>query len=381
MNKPFYSGLKLGILGGGQLGRMLIQSCVDLNVHTLVLDPDPEAPCKGISHEFINGSFKDAETVFKFGCKADVITIEIEHVNVDALEKLQEEGKIVYPQPHVIRIVQDKGLQKQFFKENDIPSSDFVLIDDRHNIAEHKSFLPAFQKVRTSGYDGRGVKAINTENDIETALEGPALLEKKVDFLKEISVIVARGVNGEISVFPAVDMILHPEKNLLSYLAAPAELSNELTEKANEVAKKVAEKLEIVGILAVEMFITKDGEVLVNEIAPRPHNSGHHTIEANYTSQYEQHLRAILGLPLGPAEAIVPAAMINLLGEEGYEGEAFYEGIEKALKIPGVHIHLYGKTQTKPYRKMGHVTVIGKELSEVHKKANQVLQILKVKAF
>lgn len=381
MNKPFYSGLKLGILGGGQLGRMLIQSCVDLNVHTLVLDPDPDAPCKGISHEFTNGSFKDAETVFKFGCKADVITIEIEHVNVDALEKLQEEGKIVYPQPHVIRIVQDKGLQKQFFKKNNIPSSDFVLIDDRHNIAEHKSFLPAFQKVRTAGYDGRGVKAINSENDIESALEGPALLEKKVDFLKEISVIVARGVNGDISVFPAVDMILHPEKNLLSYLAAPAELSEELTEKANEVARMVAEKLEIIGILAVEMFITKDGEVLVNEIAPRPHNSGHHTIEANYTSQYEQHLRAILGLPLGPAEAIVPAAMINLLGEEGYEGEAFYEGIEKALKIPGVHIHLYGKTQTKPFRKMGHVTVIGKEISEVHQKANQVLQILKVKAF
>ncbi|RYD80482.1 MAG: 5-(carboxyamino)imidazole ribonucleotide synthase [Sphingobacteriales bacterium] len=378
MQKPFYKDFKLGILGGGQLGRMLVQPCVKYNILTHVLDEDANAPCKGVCTSFTQGSFKDYQTVLDFAKNTDLITIEIEHVNVDALEELEKQGKPVYPQSHIIRMVQDKGLQKQFYKENNIPTSEFILLESEAEIELHKDFLPAFQKSRTAGYDGRGVKGIFSENDICDALKGPCLLEKKVDYEKEISIIIARNTQGEIAIYPAVEQVFHPEKNLLQYLQSPADISSKVAEKANEIARHIMESLKMVGLLAVEMFVTKTSEVLVNEIAPRPHNSGHHTIEANLTSQYEQHLRAITGMPLGATDAIQPSVLINLLGEEGYEGEAIYEGVEKCLGLPGVYIHLYGKTFTKPFRKMGHVTVVGKTWEEVKKKAEIVEKSLKI---
>ncbi len=376
----FYNGKKAGILGGGQLGRMLIQAGIDLNIHMSVLDPDANAPSKPFCNHFVNGSFKDHDTVMDFGKDLDVLTIEIEHVNVEALQKLASQGKDVFPQPEIIRIVQDKGLQKQFYRDNNIPTSDFVLINDASELKDHESLFPVFQKVRTSGYDGRGVQAINTINDVDKALEGPSVLEKKVNYAKEISVIVARGKNGETSVFPPVDMILHPEKNLLSYLASPAELDPVVERNAQYLAREIAGKLGLIGILAVEMFLLPGGELLVNEIAPRPHNSGHQTIEGNITSQYAQLWRAILGLPLGDTDTIRPSAMINLLGEDGYSGDVFYEGIEEAMTISGVYVHLYGKLTTKPFRKMGHITVVGNSLAEVHEKAKRVEALVKVKS-
>jgi 5-(carboxyamino)imidazole ribonucleotide synthase len=378
MADSFYKGCTLGILGGGQLGRMLIQSCINYNVKTIVLDPDPEASCKGICDEFFTGSFKDYNDVLEFGMRADIITIEIEHVNTDALEELVKRGKTVYPEPRVIKLVQDKGLQKQFYKKNHIPTSDFVLIDHEDELPNHVEFLPAFQKVRTLGYDGRGVKGIFVPEDFNEALSGPSLLEKKVDFDKEIAVIVARSSTGETSVYPVVELVFHPDHNLLDYLASPAAISESVAEKAKNIALDVITKLDMTGILAVEMFLTPDEEVIVNEIAPRPHNSGHHTIEANVTSQYEQHLRAIMGLPLGATESILPCMMVNLLGEPGYEGEAVYEGLDEVLKIRGVYLHLYGKAQTRPFRKMGHITITGSDWSSVHSKTKRVVDTLKI---
>jgi len=376
--KSFYKGFTLGILGGGQLGRMLIQPCINYNVKTAVLDPDIEAPCYGVCTEFHHGSFKDYDTVMRFGNKVDMLTIEIEHVNVDALEALEKQGKTIYPQPSVIRLVQDKGLQKQFYKDNHIPTSDFVLLDHSDELQNHVHFLPAFQKTRTSGYDGRGVKGIFVPEDFSEALEGPTLLEKKVDYDKEIAVIVARSATGETLAYPVVELVFHPEKNLLNYLASPAAVSDTVADKAKAIAIDIIHKLKMVGVLAVEMFVTPDGQVIVNEIAPRPHNSGHQTIEANITSQYEQHLRAILGLPLGATDTLYPSVMINLLGEPGYEGEAIYEGLDEALKIRGVYIHLYGKQMTKPYRKMGHATITGKDWHSVHDKTKRVQDVLKI---
>lgn len=377
-SNSLFKGFTLGILGGGQLGRMLIQPCVNYNIKTAVLDPDPEAPCNGVCTEFYNGSFKDYDEVMRFGQKADLLTIEIEHVNVDALEELERQGKTIYPQPSVLRIVQDKGLQKQFYKDNHIPTSDFVLVDHEDDLQNHIYMLPAFQKTRTSGYDGRGVKGIFVPEDFQQALAGPSLLEKKVDYDKEIAVIVARSATGETAVYPVVELVFHPGQNLLNYLASPAAISDAVADKAKKIALEVIHKLNMVGILAVEMFVTPDEEVLVNEIAPRPHNSGHQTIEANITSQYEQHLRAILGLPLGATDAIHPSIMINLLGEPGYEGGAIYSGIDEVLKIRGVYIHLYGKTITRPYRKMGHVTITGTDWNSVHNKAKKVIDNLKI---
>ena len=380
MLNHFYNGKKAGILGGGQLGRMLIQAGIDLNIDMSVLDPDANAPCKPFCNHFVQGSFKDYETVLEFGKTLDVVTIEIEHVSVDALQRLEELGKDVFPQPEIIRMVQDKGLQKQFYRDNNIPTSDFILINDASEIKDHAYFFPVFQKVRTSGYDGRGVQELNTVNDIAKALQGPSVLEKKVNYEKEISVIVARGKTGETSVFPPVDMILHKEKNLLSYLASPAEINETVERNAQYLAREIAGKLNLVGILAVEMFLLPGGELLVNEIAPRPHNSGHQTIEGNITSQYAQLWKAILGLPLGDTDTIRPSAMINLLGEDGYSGDVFYEGIEEAMTISGVYVHLYGKLTTKPFRKMGHITITGNTLQEVHDKAKHVEALVKVKS-
>lgn len=374
----FYQDFKLGILGGGQLGRMLIQSCVNLNIHTAVLDPSSQAPCSGFSNEFRKGSLQDYDTVYAFGKSVDLLTIEIENVNVEALYQLEKEGVPVYPQPRVIEIIQDKRIQKQFYIDNNIPTPDFVLVEDAEDVKNHKDFLPAFQKLGKGGYDGGGVQRLKGEEDLAKAFNAPSLLESYIDFDTEISVIAARNKNGDIVTYPAVECVFHPEYNLVDYLIAPSKISAEIEAKAQSIAKKVVEKLEIVGILAVEMFVTKDGEVLVNEVAPRPHNSGHQTINANYTSQYEQHLRAILNLPLGSTAIKRPSAMVNLLGEAGYQGTAIYEGIDDIMKIEGVSVFLYGKSATKPHRKMGHITIIDDSMEALKEKVDLVKKSIKV---
>ncbi|MDX5442334.1 MAG: ATP-grasp domain-containing protein, partial [Hymenobacteraceae bacterium] len=303
-----------------------------------------------------------------------------EHVNVDALAKLKEEGVKVYPDPETIRTIQDKGLQKQFYQQHNIPTADFLLTETKADLEKHTSFLPAFHKLRREGYDGRGVTKIADAAAVEKGFDAPGVLEKLVDYEKEISVIVARNPSGEMSAFPVVELSFHPEHNLVDYLFAPANVPYKLQRHAIEIASRVAEKLELVGILAVEMFLTKDGQVLVNEVAPRPHNSGHQTIKANYTSQYEQHLRAILDLPLGDTELHGASVMINLLGESGFEGEAVYEGLDEALKVPGVYVHLYGKKYTRGARKMGHLTILGKTLDEAKERAEKVKNLIKIKA-
>ncbi len=368
---------KIGILGGGQLGRMLIQKGIDWNLQFSVLDPDSEAPCKGIA-DFNQGKLTDYDTVIRFGTRCDIITIEIEHVNTDALRELESRGKKVFPQPYVIELIQNKRTQKQFYKDHDIPTAPFILIGDREEAAAWASFLPAVNKMGREGYDGRGVQVLQTREDLSKAFDAPGLLEKWVDFEKEISVIVSRNERGEVVSYPPVEMVFHPQANLVEYLFAPALIGESVKRKADAIAERVIRELSMVGLLAVEMFVTRSGEVLVNEMAPRPHNSGHQTIEANITSQYEQHLRAILSLPPGDTTAIHPSAMVNLLGEEGYTGPARYEGLDRVLNLPGVYVHLYGKAMTKPFRKMGHVTIVDDDVESLKKKANFVKNTLKV---
>ena len=377
--KAFYGDLELGILGGGQLGRMLIQEAINFNVTTRVLDPDPDAPCKHLCDHFKVGSLTDYDTVYNFGKQVNLLTIEIEKVNVDALEKLEEEGILVYPQSRIIRLIQDKGLQKQFFKENGIPSSPFQIINSAADLKTTIFKYPYIQKLRRDGYDGRGVQKIRSESDHKFAFNAPSLIEEWIDFEKELAVIVSRNEKGEVKTFPCVEMEFNPEVNLVEFLISPSTLNFEILQRADDLAISIANSLKIVGVLAVELFLTKTGELLVNELAPRPHNSGHHTIEGNYTSQFEQHLRAIFNLPLGDTRAISNAVMINLLGEKGYEGLAEYEGLKEVLKLDGVYIHLYGKKITKPYRKMGHVTIIDDDREKAIEKARFVQNTIKVK--
>jgi 5-(carboxyamino)imidazole ribonucleotide synthase len=372
------SELKLGILGGGQLGRMLIQQAINYNVTTLVLDPDPDAPCKHISNYFENGSITDFDTVYNFGKKADIITIEIEKVNIDALEQLEKEGKKVFPQSRVIRLIQDKGVQKQFFKENDIPTSPFQIVNTKEDMQNCNIPFPYILKLRKDGYDGKGVMKINSAADLDKAFDAPCIVEKLVDFEKEVAVIVARNANGDVKTFPMVEMEFNPEANLVEFLISPSTFAESLQQKAENIAKNIASAMNITGILAVEMFVCKDGELLVNEVAPRPHNSGHQTIEGNYVSQFEQHLRSIYNLPLGDTSSITNAIMINLLGEKGFDGVAKYENLEKVLAIDGIYVHLYGKKYTKPFRKMGHVTIVDIDRDKAIEKARFVQKTLKV---
>lgn len=369
---------KIGLLGGGQLGRMLLQAGIDLDFQIECLDPDAEAPCFQLASKFTQGSFKDFDTVYQFGQDKDLITIEIEHVNIEALEKLQEEGKLVYPQPHLLRMIQDKRTQKEFFRSNGFPTADFRLTDNQKDLNNHIDFLPAFHKIGKGGYDGKGVQLISDKNDIVRGFEAPGLLEKAIDFDKELAVIVARNPQGEVKAFPAVEMVFHPQQNLVEFLVSPAGISNEIELKAEKIAIDLIEKMELVGVLAVEMFLTKDGEVLINEIAPRPHNSGHQTIRANSCSQYEQHLRAIAGLPLGDTLTLAFSGMLNLLGAEGFEGPAKYEGLAEILKISGVYPFLYAKKMTKPFRKMGHITILGVSKEDIEQKANRVKNLIRV---
>lgn len=376
--KAFYGDLKLGILGGGQLGRMLIQQAINYNVTVKVLDPDREAPCRKLCDEFVVGSLGDYETVYKFGKKVDLLTIEIEKVNVDALEQLEREGVLVYPQPRIIRLIQDKGLQKQFFKENDIPTAEFKVISSVDDLRQTDISYPYIQKLRRDGYDGRGVYKVVDQSYLANAFTEPSIVERLIDFEKEIGVIVARNESGEVSTFPLVEMEFNPEVNLVEFLISPSTLSFEIQQEAERIAKKIAEDLKIVGLLAVEMFLTKDGQILVNELAPRPHNSGHQSIEGNVVSQFEQHLRAIFDQPLGDTSSLNNAVMINILGEPGFEGPAVYQGIEKILKCPGVYVHLYGKALTKPFRKMGHVTIVDADREKAIETARFVQRTLKV---
>lgn len=370
--------LHIGILGGGQLGRMLIQNAINLNLNISVLDPDKNAPCKHLVKKFTQGSLTDYETVYDFGKDKDLITIEIENVNIDALKALEKEGKKVYPQPHIIELIQDKGSQKMFYQRNNIPSPDFFLVENKLQIQKYADYFPFFQKLRTGGYDGKGVTKLVSPHHLDKAFDAPSVLERLVDFDKELAVIVARSENGEIKCFPVVECEFNPEANLVEFLFSPANIKKSVEKEAISIATNVAEKLGIVGLLAVELFLTKDGKVLVNEVAPRPHNSGHHTIEANITSQFEQHLRAILNLPLGDTAIVKAGVMVNLLGDFGHEGNAVYQGMEDVLKFSGVYVHLYGKATTKPFRKMGHATIVDDDILKAKQKARLVKTTLKI---
>jgi len=373
--------LNIGLLGGGQLGRMLMQEAVNWDLRVAVLDPDEEAPCRHLTPEFAHGNYRKYDIVYNFGRGRDLITIEFEDVNSEALQDLENEGVKVYPQPRVLRIIQDKGLQKEFYREKGIPTADFILVKNKKELAEQNRIAyPCFQKLRTSGYDGYGVKKLTSPAAVEEAFDQPSVIEELADMDKELSVIVARNAKGEIRYFPVVELVFNPEANMVQYLFAPAAITPEAEAEAVAIACGVIGELGMVGLLAVEMFLTKNGKILVNEIAPRPHNSGHHSIEANITSQYEQHLRAILNLPLGDTSTVLPAVMVNILGAKGHTGTPVYEGLDEVLKMPGVYVHLYGKTKTKPFRKMGHATVTDPDLERARQTAAKVQAILNVKA-
>ncbi|MGB0933668.1 MAG: 5-(carboxyamino)imidazole ribonucleotide synthase [Lishizhenia sp.] len=379
MNSKWYGNtFKVGVLGGGQLGRMLIQEAINYDVHICCMDAGDNAPCSKLASEYVNGNIQDYNDVLKFGQDKDVITVEIEHVNVQALKELEKNGKKVFPQPHILEMIQDKGKQKDFYVKNDIPTAPFAFVNTQNEIKDHSSLLPVMQKLRTGGYDGKGVQIIKNEKDIQLGFDAPSILESFVDFDKELSVIVARNEKGEVMTYPTVECEFSPSLNLVEFLFSPANISSEIELKAREIAITIIQKLEMVGILAVELFLTKTGELLVNEIAPRPHNSGHQTIECNYTSQFEQHLRAIANLPLGNTDIIIPGVMINVLGEENYTGPTKYEGMETIMSWKGVFPHMYGKSHTKPHRKMGHITILNKELNKAMETARKVKSVFKV---
>jgi 5-(carboxyamino)imidazole ribonucleotide synthase len=370
---------RIGILGGGQLGKMLTQAAMNFDLHLSIMDSSHDVPCEPYCHNFVLGDFNDFDAVYNFGRQVDLLTIEIENVNVPALKKLEQEGTLVSPSPEIIAVIQDKGNQKEFLRNNGIPTAGFVYLGSGEDLRGFNAFFPAIQKLRREGYDGRGVQRIDSPADLAKGFTAPSIMEELVDIDKELSVIVARSRAGEMKVYPSVEMVFH-EANLIDYLVAPADIPPAVEKEAERLAIVVAERLGIVGLAAVEMFLSKDGRVLVNEIAPRPHNSGHHTIEANVTSQYEQHLRAIIGLPLGSTDMISPAVMVNLIGEPGHEGPVFYEGLNETLAVAGAKVHIYGKTRTKPHRKMGHVTILAPTREEAVGKARFVRDTLKVKA-
>ena len=379
MKKLFESDYKLGILGGGQLGRMLIRECVNYNIQAKVLEPDTEAPCKDVTRQFINGSILDYNDVYLFGKELDLLTIEIENVNVDALTKLSEEGLLIYPKPNTIRLIQDKGIQKEFYRNLGIPTSNFILTENRDEVVSCKFPLPAVQKMRKAGYDGHGVRKIISETDLPLAFDVPSVVESLVPIQKELSVVSSRNENGVIMMYPVVESIFSSERNLVDYSISPAAIDPLIEKGAYAITEAILDELKHVGLLVVEMFLTTSNELLVNEIAPRPHNCGHHTMNGFATSQFEQHLRAILNLNPGSVEKRSNyCGMINLLGEEGYEGVAKYEGLESALSLEGVFVHLYGKKKTRPFRKMGHLNVIESTRDDVLKKINKIKQMVRV---
>lgn len=373
---------KLGILGGGQLGKMLSMAAGPWHYPIHMLDESVDFPAGPYSMGFTEGSFKDYEAVLAFGRQMDVVSIEIEHVNTEALEQLEKEGIIVHPAPRALKIIKDKGLQKQFYTQHEIPTSSYQLFDTedelRAAIKNGQLTFPFVQKSRTAGYDGKGVALIKDAEALSKLLPGPSLIEELVDIEKELSVVAARNESGEVATFPLVEMEFNEEANLVEFLLCPARVAEDVAIEADQLARKVIEAFDICGLLAVELFWTKSGEILVNEVAPRPHNSGHHTIESCLTSQFQQHLRGVLNLPLGSTQATSPAVMLNLLGEPGHTGPAHYQGFEDCLAIDGVYIHLYGKEITKPFRKMGHITILGNSAEDAIAKAMKVKGLLKV---
>lgn len=374
----------LGITAGGQLGKMIAQAAITWDLPVVIMDPDPGCPARQLGVKFIQGDQRLEADIRKLGREITLLALEIEHVSVEGLYALQDEGIQIIPTPASLALIQDKGLQKSTLAEHHIPTLPFELMDDAQAITqavqEGRLQLPFVQKTRRAGYDGRGVKQVNHMSDLSDLLEGPSVVERLCDIEKEISLIVAGNVLGEICVYPPVEMVFHPEAHLVEYLLCPARLSSAQIEEASQIAIHTYQAFRPGGLLAVEMFLDRQGRFWVNEVAPRPHNSGHHTIEACVTSQYEQQLRCLLGLPLGDPSLIKPAAMVNLLGEEGYTGTPRYEGFEQVLRLPEVYVHIYGKQQTRPFRKMGHVTLLGKDSEELEKKVEFVKQNLKVKA-
>ena len=377
--KPYYLRYmrKVGILGGGQLGRMLLQAAANYPVETFVMENDNECPAAHLCHHFITGDIKKFDDVYNFGKDLDAITIEIESVNEDALQKLEDEGVKVYPSPSALTIIKNKILQKQFYKENSIPTAEFTITYSQSEISNHSELFPAIHKIAMGGYDGRGVVSIKNKEEFVTGFDVPAVLEQKINIDKEISIIVASN-GSEMVLYPAIEMIFHPELNLLDYQVSPTDLSENILWKLEDVARKVVNNLNSPGIFAVEMFIDKENNIWVNETAPRVHNSGHHTIEANYSSQFDMLWRIMLGYPLGNTKHILPAAMVNIVGDESSSGTANYHGLEHVLQMENVFVHIYGKTQTKPGRKMGHVTILGKERQELILAAHKIKQILTV---
>ena len=374
----FGPSLRIGVLGGGQLGRMMIQSAIDFDARVEVMDPSADAPCSNFTHRFVQGDLNDAEAVVAFGQDLDCITIEIEHVSVEGLRTLEQQGVRVIPKPDHLATIQDKGLQKQFFEANCIPTAPYQLIDDVSDVGAMG--FPIVQKMRKGGYDGKGVVVLKDEASVDKAFTVPSVLEAAVDIDKELSVIVARNSAGETKCFPVVESVFDPVANLVDYLIAPAAITADQAAEAERVAQHVVEAMDFEGLLAVELFLDTSGSILVNEVAPRTHNSGHHTIEANVTSQFEQHLRAVLNLPLGDTSPLHPySAMVNLIAEPDAHGHPIYEGMEEVLTWPNVHVHLYGKSTAKPHRKMGHVTLTGNDLASIQRDVLKLRQMIRIK--
>lgn len=369
---------KIGILGGGQLGRMLLQAAANYPVETYVMENDAACPAAHLCDHFIKGDIRNYDAVYQFGKGLDAISIEIENVNADALEQLEKEGVSVYPKPSALKTIKNKILQKKFYKDHQIPTSDFVITNNIEELNAQTSFLPAVHKLGEGGYDGRGVQLLKTKEDLALGFDAPAVLEKMIPIAKEIAMIVAMNDKGESVLYPPVDMVFDPHLNLLSYQVSPAELPEKTLWRIEAISIAVVKALQSPGIFAVELFVDKSGEVYVNETAPRVHNSGHHTIEANFSSQFDMLWRIMLGYPLGNTEHILPAAIVNLLGAEGHDGPAYYQGLEEVLKIPNSFVHIYGKKQTKPGRKMGHVTIVSKEKQELIHQVNRIQHTLKV---
>ncbi|GAA4293507.1 5-(carboxyamino)imidazole ribonucleotide synthase [Aestuariibaculum suncheonense] len=378
----FSSNFKLGILGGGQLGKMLLNDTRKFDIYTCVLDASNEAPCKIASNEFHLGDLMDYDAVYNFGKQVDVLTFEIENVNVDALEALEKEGVKVYPASQTLRTIQNKARQKLFYRDNNLPTSPFTRFaytSEVKEAIEHGSLtIPFVWKSAQFGYDGQGVKIVKSVSDLEGLPNVECIAEELVPFKNELAVIVARTPSGESKNFPVVEMEFHPEANQVEYVICPARIPEDVAQKAIDVALKTSEAFNHVGLLAVEMFQTQNDEILINEVAPRPHNSGHQSIEASYTSQFEQHLRAILNLPLGRTDSKVGGVMVNLVGSEGYSGNVVYENISNIMGLDGVTPHIYGKKQTRPFRKMGHVTIVDQDINMARKIAEEVKSTIKV---
>ena len=376
----FTSNFRLGILGGGQLGKMLLYETRKWDVYTRVLDQAADAPCRMSCNEFIQGDLLDYDTVVSFGQGLDVLTIEIENVNVEALKTLKKQGVKVFPEPEALEVIRDKSLQKNFYVKHGIPTSPFKTYVSKEALLNDTIHFPCVWKSAEFGYDGKGVQILKSTEDLHALPDTPCLIEEKVDFDHELAVIVARNEQGKVTTYPVVQMDFHPTANQVEYVVCPAAIPEHLAKKAKEIALRVATQLQITGLLAVELFLDKEQNILVNEVAPRPHNSGHYSIEASYTNQFEQHLRAILGLPLGNTDSKAIGIMVNLVGAEPYHGPVVYENINTVLAMKGVSVHIYGKTETRPFRKMGHVTVVDTDRASAYQKAKTVKESLIVKS-